>query len=365
MDMRIFRKLIPAILCFMFCVSIFIWAQTSSTQELVSDSEKIDGSAVYETVKRASLEILPVQPIEYPFPIFPKMLEVDEINKIIEKKNAQPYGVFTKEQTEEERRQFSISPLLNNDILGFYGKPHSVRMGILGRYSLQDLEPQLMDYVKQYDDVNGENRGVIPCLYLIYGTVWPEGRIGILPMSVVEEYVNYAQQRGWIVVLDHQIGRYTVEQAMDKILPLLKYPNVQLAIDPEWRTTKPMEVTGSVTGDEINIAQQMMSDYMKENKISGQRMLVIHQFKNMMIKNRNVIKCNYPGVQLIHCADGFGSPALKKVTYNQNALAKNIPLKSFKLFFKSEFPEAGFDSPIMTPLDVMNLNPRPVFVMYQ
>ncbi len=42
-----------------------------------------------------------------------------------------------------------------------------------------------------------------------------------------------------------------------------------------------------------------------------------------------------------------------------------MPLKGFKLFFKSGYPGAGFDDPLMTPQEVSELRPRPVFILYQ
>ena len=152
---------------------------------------------------------------------------------------------------------------------------------------------------------------------------------------------------------------------MNAILPFLKYPNVHLALDPEWRTTQPMRVIGSGTGDEINKDQEMMDKYIKENNITGRRMLVIHQFNAIMIKKRANVRSDYERVQLIHCADGFGSPQLKKDSYAYNALAQNIPLKSFKLFSKPTVAGAGYDQPMMTPDEVFNLNPRPYLIMYQ
>ena len=237
-------------------------------------------------------------------------------------------------------------------------------MGILGRYSPEEIEPIMNEFAATYDEVNKE-RGIIPAFYLIYGTCWPEGEIGLLRLSTVKKYIEFAAERGWYVFIDHQIGKYTVEQAMNTILPFLKYPNVHLALDPEWRTTQPMRIIGSVTGDEINKAQEMMDKYIKENNITGRRMLVIHQFNSIMIKKRANVRSDYERVQLIHCADGFGSPQLKKDSYAYNALAQNIPLKSFKLFSKPTVAGAGYDQPMMTPDEVFNLNPRPYLIMYQ
>ena len=104
---------------------------------------------------------------------------------------------------------------------------------------------------------------------------------------------------------------------------------------------------------------------MIEHGIGGRRMLVIHQFNAKMIQQRHLVKSNYERVQLIHCADGFGSPRLKKETYAYNAAAKNIPLKSFKLFLKPMVAGAGYDVPIMKPEEVFSLEPRPYLIMYQ
>ena len=70
-------------------------------------------------------------------------------------------------------------------------------------------------------------------------------------------------------------------------------------------------------------------------------------------------------VRLIHCADGFGNPNQKRAAYASNAEARNIPLKSFKLFFNFEIPGAGYDAPLLSPSQVYALNPRPYLIMYQ
>jgi len=149
------------------------------------------------------------------------------------------------------------------------------------------------------------------------------------------------------------------------MLPYLKYPNVHLALDPEWRTLKPLIEIGSVTADEINRAQQVMEDYIIQNNIPGERMLVIHQFNYIMIKNRGAVKADFSRVRLVHCADGFGHPGMKRDSYAYNALAENIPVKGFKLFYNFGIPGAGYDDPLMTPKQVYELVPRPYVIMYQ
>lgn len=256
-------------------------------------------------------------------------------------------------------------PLLaNNTVVAFYGHPFSQKMGILGLYSKEELARMIKSYAAYYDQANGSD-GAVAAYYLIYGTCWPGGDIGYLKDSVVEEYIKYAQSQGMLVFVDHQIGKYTVKESMEKILPFLKYPNVHLAIDPEWRTLKPMQEIGSISAEELNQAQQIMQEYIEAQGIPGIRMLVVHQFHAKMITNRERVRADLDRVLLVHTADGFGSPALKRGTYSLIAKAENMPVKGFKLFFKSDFPLAGWDNPILSPSEVMALEPRPALIIYQ
>ncbi|MDR0784811.1 MAG: hypothetical protein LBE74_02870 [Treponema sp.] len=266
------------------------------------------------------------------------------------------------------------SLLLNNDILAYYGHPNSKNMGILGRYSMEELDKQLVKLAAEYKAAGGRN--VVTAFYIIYGTVWPEGEIGVINEETLLKYINYAQERNMLVFIDHQIGKYDPATAIKKMLPYLKYPNVHLALDPEWRTLKPMKEIGQVSATEINQVQELMEDYMKKNSIQGERMLVIHQFKPWMITERGRIKGNFSKVRVIHCADGFGNPNQKRSSYKANAFddynnetpkkpTLNLPLKSFKLFYNFNIPGAGFDNPLFSPKEVYALEPRPYLIMYQ
>jgi len=254
--------------------------------------------------------------------------------------------------------------LAGNQVLAFYGKPGAPSMGILGEYTKEQLAPLLDGYARLYDGVNGD-LGVVPAFYIIYGTCWPAGEIGILKDSVVRSYIEFAAERGWLVFLDHQLGKYGVEESVRSMLPYLSYPNVHLAIDPEWRTLKPMEEIGSITGAELNEAQRLIDAYLRDHGLPGIRMLVVHQFKPTMIRDSGSVKAGFDRVVLVHTADGFGSPALKRLTYASNARLSNMPVKGFKLFFESKVVGAGWDKPLMKPEEVLALDPMPLVIMYQ
>lgn len=295
---------------------------------------------------------------DIPYRLFPALYRKSAILSL-------PQEVPTRAASSETKGLSDRIPLLaNTTVVAFYGHPSSKKMGILGLYPKEEIARQVKSYAKMYDAVNGPD-AAIAAFYLIYGTCWPGGEIGYLDDAIAESYIRYAQDQGMLVFIDHQIGKYSVEESMKRILPFLKYPNVHLAIDPEWRTLTPMKEIGSITAAELNKAQRIMQEYIKANSIPGIRMLVVHQFQEKMISNRLEVKADQDRVLLVHTADGFGSPPLKKNTYAMNTKADNMPIKGFKLFFKSDFPLAGWDNPLLSPEDVMALDPRPSLVMYQ
>jgi hypothetical protein len=303
---------------------------------------------------------------EAEMPLFPSIYFTEYLNTLKIQDASRPYWAPTEAEMKAlgQSGPGSVSILLNNDILAFYGHPRSKNMGILGRYTIEELDEQLTKLAADYRAVSG-GRGVQKAFYLIYGTVWPEGEIGILNEEILLKYIEYAQAHDILIFIDHQIGRYDPVDSLKKMLPYLRYPNVHLALDPEWRTTKPMKEIGTVTAAEINEAQRVMENYIIENNISGERMLVIHQFNWRMISDREQVDSGFNRVRLVHCADGFGSPSLKRDSYAFNAQATNIPVKAFKLFYNFNIPGAGYDNPLLTPAQVYALNPRPYIIMYQ
>ena len=299
-------------------------------------------------------------------PVFPSIYFTDTINNIKKADTSRPYWVNSKDEYDSiiQNTANQTSLLLNNDILAYYGHPNSRNMGILGRYTMNELNTMLDELAAEYKAVS-DGRGIIKAFYIIYGTVWPEGEIGIINRDTLTRYIEFGLENDILVFLDHQIGRYDPVDSLKRMLPWLRYPNVHLALDPEWRTLRPMREFGHITGEEINAAQQAMEDYIIENDLPGERFLVIHQFHYSMIRNRGVVRSDYNRVRLVHCMDGIGRPSVKRDTYFYNAQATNMPIKSFKLFYNFGIPGAGFDNPLMTPKEVYELSPRPYIIMYQ
>lgn len=262
---------------------------------------------------------------------------------------------------------FAIAPRGSEEdalIVAFYGHPRSKAMGILGEYPLQQMARKLMAVAKQYDDANGP-QPVLPAFHIIYATVFENADVGILNEEILLRYIEFAEEHGFVVFIDHQLGRHDVLKSVQSMLPYLRYESVHLAIDPEWSTPKPGREIGSVTAQEINDAQQLIQDYLIDHDLPGNRMFVVHQFNWRMIEDREMVRTDFDRVRLVHNADGFGSPAAKIDSWEFNLLARNIPVKGFKLFYPKSWRDGGFDHPLMTVEEVMELEPRPAVIMYQ
>ena len=335
------RRYIAIILLFLLLVAL---AGFVAAQSFVNYSSPGDFSR----------EIRPV----FPAALFSGFLESQEARNA-----ARPYWVPTEEESTAmpDSRPFE-SILLNNDLLIYYGHPLSRNMGILGRHRPEVLKEMMVELAAEYRAAGGKN--IILGFYIIYGTVWPGGEIGVISSSVLREWLDFTLENDMLMFIDHQIGRFDPVEQFKTMLPYLRYPNVHLALDPEWRTQRPMQEIGHLRADEINEVQRIMEEYMIENNIPGERLLVIHQFNRVMLRNRENIRADFSKVRLVHCISGIGTPEMKRDTYAFGALAQNIPVKGFKLWYDLGIP-GSVDRPLMTPREVLGLNPRPYIMMYQ
>ena len=259
------------------------------------------------------------------------------------------------------------SVLESNQIVSFYGHPNSPTMGIVGEYPFHSFAPQvilgkLRKQANAYDELNGE-KGVMPAIHLIHTVAqaspgW-DGMYRVrMEESMVLEYVKVAKENNMYVFLDLQVGRSSVKDEMNAVLPYLKHANVHIALDPEfsWKPEKePVSSIGYLTGADINLAQQMIEGYVRENKINRRVVLVVHQFLEDMIRGVDYIQ-DYPNIDLVIDMDGFGPPAVKKTKYGWYAEHPVAEYGGIKLFYR-------WDAPLMTEEEVLTLDPN--VIIYQ
>ncbi|GAA0480786.1 hypothetical protein IRB23M11_12040 [Alkalibacterium sp. m-11] len=268
---------------------------------------------------------------------------------------------------DKEMNEFFTSPTLfeDNRVVAYYGHPNSEIMGIVGRHSFEDLIDLLEETTQAYDDAD-EDKGAVPAIYLVYGTVQPGGVVHKMNYDLVMSYIEAAYQRGVLVYIDHQMGRNHPTYSINEILSFLRYPNVHLALDPEWRTERPMQEVGHITGSELNGVQERMQEYIETHEIQGTRQFVFHQFVEKMIVDVEDISADYDPVLLVHNTSGWGAPEGKRATHEKVTEASEVPYKGFKLWYHfSDQPGVHYDNPLMTPEEVLDLDPQPGLIIYQ
>ena len=252
-------------------------------------------------------------------------------------------------------------------IVAFYGNPLSKKMGILG-----ELPPDQM--LARFDKVIAEwakadpTHPVQPALHLIAVVAQgAPGRDGKYRMRMTDSLVDlvsqWAAKKNAIIFLDVQVGQSTVQEELPRLVPFLKRPNVMLGIDPEFSMksgAKPGSKIGTMSATDVNYAIGLLSDVVKQNNLPP-KVLVVHRFTRNMLTNANQIKLD-PRVQVVINMDGWGQPWLKYDSYRAYVEAEPVQFTGFKLFFHNDTKKGD---PILTPGEVLLLNPKPLYIQYQ
>lgn len=249
-------------------------------------------------------------------------------------------------------------------ILSFYGNPLATQMGILGEVPPDQMLAKLKQQVAAYSS-SDPSRPFIPALELVtpaaQGWAGDDGlyRARMKP-EVIEQVANWAEANNALLILDVQIGLSNVPEEVDALMPYLKRPYVHLALDPEFAIPSgriPGEVVGSLDASTIDGAVRTLSDLVASEHLPP-KVLVVHRFTDYMVTNAWAINHSDPNVQVIVTMDGFGPPALKLAQYHSYVHDQGVAFSGIKLFYHH-------DVPLLTPPQVLGLDPSPDLVIYQ
>jgi hypothetical protein len=255
------------------------------------------------------------------------------------------------------------SVLEGRQVVAYYGNPYTPVMGILGAYAPHRLADLLAAHAERYDRLNGA-LDVLPAFHLVYAVAQDHptenGRyLQYVAEEDIEKYVALAERRGFLLILDLQVGRGVVEEELARIAPYLQLPFVHVALDPEFAMAGdqvPGVHIGRLDAEEINRAQRFLQRLVLEHGLPP-KMVIVHQFLDSVVVRGEAIE-RYPGVELVIDMDGFGPAEVKRVKYAQFASRSYAQRAGIKLFFEH-------DPDVMTEAEVMSLRPRPTLVLYQ
>jgi len=254
-------------------------------------------------------------------------------------------------------------------IIAYYGNLYSTKMGVLGQYPEAEMLQKLDAEVKKWQDAD-PSTPVIPALHYIVvvaqGSPGDSGKYRLrMPSSEIDKVVAMAAKINALVFLDVQVGFSNVQTEIPLLEKYLKMPNVHLAIDPEFSMKtgiRPGKIVGTFDATDINFTSNYLANLVRENKLTP-KILIVHRYTEKMVTNYKQINTSLPEVQIIMNMDGWGEKARKINTYQQFIRNEPVQFTGFKLFYKNDILQPG--TSMLTPAEILKLNPRPIYIQYQ
>jgi hypothetical protein len=259
------------------------------------------------------------------------------------------------------------SILPDKRIVAFYGNPLSKRMGILGALPPERMLAKLDTVVTSWQEADPATP-VQPALHLIVVVAQASaGRDGKyrarMADTLIDRVLTWAASRDAIVFLDIQVGKSTLQEELPRFADYLALPNVHLAIDPEFSMKRggvPGQRMGTFDATDINFATSFLAELVTRHDLPP-KVFVIHRFTRPMVTNSRKIALD-PRVQIVMHMDGWGWPSLKKESYRRYIYQEPVQFTGFKLFYRNDTKHGHA---LMTPAEVLLLEPKPVYIQYQ
>jgi 2-hydroxychromene-2-carboxylate isomerase len=253
-------------------------------------------------------------------------------------------------------------------IVAYYGNPLSKKMGALGEYPKDEMLRRLKGEVAKWEAAD-PSLPVQPALHLVAVTAQGEaGKAGkyrmIMPDKIINQVYDWAKEANAILFIDIQTGHSDIRTILPRFEWLLKNPDVHLGMDPEFNMLKSGKKPGTKIGTydaaDINYAAGYLQELVKKHNLPP-KVFVVHRFTRNMVTNANKIALR-PEVQIVMNMDGWGAPWLKRDSYQDYIVAEPVEYTGFKLFYHNDTKKGD---PLMTPHEVLKLNPKPIYIQYQ
>ncbi len=259
-------------------------------------------------------------------------------------------------------------------IIAYYGNLYSTKMGVLGEYREEEMMAKLDVEVRKWEEAD-PNTPVVPAFHYIavvaQASAGKDGKYRArMPDSEIDKVLAMAAKiparagGNALVFLDIQVGFSDLQTEVPLLLKYLKLPNVHLGVDPEFSMKtgiRPGKVVGTYDASDINFTTNYLAEVVKENNLPP-KILVVHRYTQKMLTNYQDIK-PLPEVQIVMHMDGWGGKAKKIGTYKNFIYPEPVQFTGFKLFYKNDILTPG--TTLMTPTELLKLNPKPIYIQYQ
>ncbi len=339
-----------------FVLLIFFLASTVSLTSCQTDFQFLTASEPLPTLV-PTLEILPNPPTPQLAPTLIIETATPTSTSTAVPPTLTPTNTATPTQTPTASYQLTLDAaqpqgyLSQFRLVAFYGSPTGPGLGILGELPRQQMHQRLLATIAEYEPFS--DRPILPTYHLVTTVANPHPPYYYhrVDLELIERWVEEAKALETAVILDIQPGRGNIMAEFERLEHLLYEPHVHFAIDPEfvmnsWQV--PLVNVGQLHAAEINEIQARMNDIGAEIRLN--RVLILHQFKPSMLPDKTLIE-DFPYVEIVIDSDGVGPAAAKIRNYTTYATEPAFEFGGFKLF-----PTDG-DYPVLTPAEVMNLEP--------
>lgn len=249
-------------------------------------------------------------------------------------------------------------------IVALYGSPGTPALGLLGEQSPQESAARAVAQANYYAAFSDRPvAGAFEIIATIADAVaGPDGDYSLeVPVETIRPWVDAARDAGLYAILDLQPGRTDFLTQAQMYTELLLEPHVGLALDPEWRLAPDqvhLRQIGTVSGAEVNAVADWLAALTRDHGLP-QKPFVLHQFTMSMITGREEVRTDRPELATIIHVDGQGAPADKVGTWDR--VRTGAPAGTF-WGWKNFIDE---DTPMLTPEQTWEVQPRPDLVTYQ
>lgn len=256
-----------------------------------------------------------------------------------------------------------------NRIVAYYGNFYSKYMGVLGEYPDEILKEKLRAEMFRFLQAD-PSTPVIPAIHYIVSVAQEsKGADGDYLLRMPDDHINHAitlaRSMDGVTILDVQSALSDIVTEVNAVKEYFKEKDVHLGIDPEFAMNRsgkrPGTVIGTLDASEINQVIDILAESVRQYDLPP-KILVIHRFTEGMVTNTDKIKLT-PEVQVVMDADGWGSPTLKKAIYNHVIYQEPVQFAGIKLFYKNDLKKPSIR--LLTPEELMELRPRPIYIQYQ
>ncbi len=245
-------------------------------------------------------------------------------------------------------------------IVALYGNDTAAALGVLGEQPPDEAADRLEQIAAPYRQGDRPVQGAFELIATIATAApGPSGLYrSVSSDEHVQRYLDAAVANGLLLILDIQPGQSDFLTELRRYESFLRRPEVHVALDPEWNVDPgqvPGEVVGQVDATEVNAVAEYLSEIVVEENLP-EKMLVVHQFQDRMLTNRELLR-EPDGIAVTIHMDGFGTQEQKLTTYEIVQAAPPFN-NGFKLFFDE-------DIDMFTPAEVLQLDPVPDLITYQ